>query len=206
MPTPEQVAANLPSIFVEKYPSTFAIIDASEVFIETPSDLHMQASTWSSYKHHNTAKFLVACSPNGTITYISPLHVGGISDVELTRASKNSQETLLLPYRLWQIGDLLKEVGATLNIPPFLSGCKQLSAEEVQATRKIASVRIHVERAIGRIKNFAILRGTLPLTMARLANQIVCVCAWLTAFQPALVPPSPGERDEQEVEDYFNSV
>ena len=42
--------------------------------------------------------------------------------------------------------------------------------------------------------------------MARLANQIVCVCAWLTAFQPALVPPSPGERDEQEVEDYFNSV
>ena len=82
MPTPEQVAANVPSIFVEKYPST-----ASEVFIETPSDLHMQASTWSSYKHHNTAKFLVACSPNGTITYISPLHVGGISDVELTRVS-----------------------------------------------------------------------------------------------------------------------
>ena len=211
MPTPEQVAANLPSIFVEKYPSTFAIIDASEVFIETPSDLHMQASTWSSYKHHNTAKFLVACSPNGTITYISPLHVGGISDVELTRVSgfiqklpRNATSPIsIMTNRRLTIKDQLKEVGATLNIPPFLSGRKQLSAEEVQATRKIASVRIHVERAIGRIKNFAILRGTLPLTMA---NQIVCVCAWLTAFQPALVPPSPGERDEQEVEDYFNSV
>ena len=62
MPSPEQVRANLPSVFVE---TTFAIIDASEVFIETPSDLHMQASTWNNYKHHNTAKYLVACSPNG---------------------------------------------------------------------------------------------------------------------------------------------
>ena len=62
------------------------------------------------------------------------------------------------------------EVGAELNIPPFLAGRKQLAAEDVQDTRKIASVRIHVERAIGRMKHFAILKGTLP------TNQIVCVC------------------------------
>ncbi len=48
MPTPEQVAGNLPHVFKEKYPTTFAIIDGSEIFIETPSDLHMQSSTWSS--------------------------------------------------------------------------------------------------------------------------------------------------------------
>ena len=30
----------------------YAIIDGSEVFIETPSDLHVQLSTWSPYKHH----------------------------------------------------------------------------------------------------------------------------------------------------------
>ena len=39
--------------------------------------------------------------------------------------------------------------------------------------------------------------------MARLTNQIVCVCAWLTTFQPALVPPQSCEKD---VENYFNSV
>ncbi len=38
----------------------YAIIDGSEVFLETPSDLAMQSSTWSQYKHHNTVKFLVA--------------------------------------------------------------------------------------------------------------------------------------------------
>ena len=57
MPSVEQVAGSLPAAFQEQYFSTYAIIDGSEVFIETPSDVHMQSSTWSSYKHHNTAKF-----------------------------------------------------------------------------------------------------------------------------------------------------
>ena len=33
MPSPEQVAANLPHVFKERYPSTYAIIDGSEIFI-----------------------------------------------------------------------------------------------------------------------------------------------------------------------------
>ena len=65
---------------------------------------------------------------------------------------------------------------------------KQFSAEEVDKGRKIASVRIHVERAIGRIKTFQILKGTIPISMARLTNQIIFVCAFSTNFLPALVP------------------
>ena len=44
--------------------------------------------------------------------------------------------------------------------------------------------------------------------MARLANQIVSVCAWLTNFQPALVPLPEEQLGEgtDEVEDYFQSV
>ena len=51
MPSVKQVEGTLPSAFREN-----CIIDGSEIFMETPSDLHMQSSTWSSYKHHNTAK------------------------------------------------------------------------------------------------------------------------------------------------------
>ena len=86
MPEVEQVRATLPHSFRQAY-STFAIIDGSELFLQTPSDLQLQSSTWSSYKHQNTAKFLIACTPNGCISFISPLHVGSISDVELTRVS-----------------------------------------------------------------------------------------------------------------------
>ena len=44
--------------------------------------------------------------------------------------------------------------------------------------------------------------------MARLANQIVCICAWLTSFQPALIPqPSNvNDADDIEVMDYFDSI
>ena len=213
MPTVEQVLGTLPDSFRKKYPTTFAIIDGSEVFIETPSDLHMQSSTWSQYKHHNTVKFLVACTPNGAICYISQVYVGSISDVELTRICglltklKDKPGISIMADRGFTIKDLLKEINIGLNIPPFLDGKKQLSPAEIEKGRKIASLRIHVERAIGRIKLFSILKGTIPLSMARITNQIVFVCAFLTNFQPALVPlPDDDELTDADVEKYFEQL
>ena len=40
MPTVEQVSGTLPHSFRKNYQNTFAIIDGSEIFLETPSDLH----------------------------------------------------------------------------------------------------------------------------------------------------------------------
>ncbi len=85
------------------------------------------------------------------------------------------------------IKDILKKLDIELNIPPFLEGGK-LFASAVGKGRRIASLRIHVERAIGRLKTYNICKQTIPISMARLANQIVCVCAYLSNFQPALVP------------------
>ena len=45
------------------------------------------------------------------------------------------------------IDDILP-LGVFLNIPPFLGMSDQMSAEDVIATQEIASLRIHVERAI----------------------------------------------------------
>lgn len=79
---------------------------------------------------------------------------------------------------------MLKDIGIELNIPPFMEGRAQLPVKEVQEGR-IASVRIHVERAIGRMKNFAILQGTVAISMSRIINQELCVCAFLSNFMPA---------------------
>ncbi len=76
MPAVDQVFRTLPTAFRENFPTNYALIDGSEVFIETPSDLSMQSSTWSQYKHHNTVKFLVACTPNGSMCFVSPVYVG----------------------------------------------------------------------------------------------------------------------------------
>ena len=53
---------------------------------------------------------------------------------------------------------------------------------------------------IKRIKNFAILKGTLPLSMSRIFNEIMCVCGWLVNFQPIPMP-----CDLEEVNEYFST-
>ena len=54
------------------------------------------------------------------------------------------------------IDDILP-LGVSLNIPPFLGMSDQMLAEDVIATQEIASLRIHLERAIKKVKNFHIL-------------------------------------------------
>ena len=209
-PEMEQVFATQPMAFKDKYPTTYSIIDASEVFIETPTDLFMQSSTWSNYKHHNTAKVLIGCTPNGAISFVSPLYVGGISDVELTKVSgfldtlDGKKGASVMADRGFTVRDMLSEKGVSLNIPPFMENRQQLPAEEVQRGRKIASLRIHVERAIGRIKHYRIIGTTFPVSMIRLADMVVSVC--VTNFEPVLVPSPVDGHEEDEVDQYFKSV
>ena len=89
--------------------------------------------------------------------------------------------------RCFEITDLLSRKGATLNIPPFLGQCKQLTATEVEETRRIAELRIHVERAIGRAKNYRIISHIIPLSLAGVASEIFAVCCYLTNFLPPVV-------------------
>ena len=208
MPSFDQVWSTLPSVFKEKYPTTYAIIDASEVFIETPSDLFLQSLVWSQYKQHNTFKFLVARTPNGSICYVSPVFIGSISDVELTKQSgflkvlTDKLGIAIMADRGFTIKDMLEELNIELNILPFINNRQQLPATEVDSGWKIAALRIHVERAIVRLKTFNILNETIPISMAWLCSQIVHVCAFLSNFQPALMPSN--QLDENDVDEYFS--
>ena len=68
--------------------------------------------------------------------------------------------------RGFTIKDMLKDLGIDLNIPPFLEGRSQLPSIEVEGGRTIASVRIHVERAIGKMKYYFEEHHTNFLSMA----------------------------------------
>ena len=57
-------------------------------------------------------------------------------------------------------------------IPNFTKGTKQLSPNEVEVCRQIASVCIHVERVIGLIKNiYKVLDSVLPLTLFKTLSE-----------------------------------
>ena len=54
---------NLPQVFKDTYPAIICIIDCSEIFIERPTSFEARAKTYSQYKKHNTAKFLIEITP-----------------------------------------------------------------------------------------------------------------------------------------------
>ena len=97
------------------------------------------------------------------------------------------------------ITDSLALVGATLDLPAFTRGCSQLTPTDVEATRKLANVRIHVERVTGMVgQRFQILSATgvlskeylEPYTSTRiiLLDSVVCICYALHNLCESTVP------------------
>ena len=188
-PSRSLVDSTMPPNVKEHYPKTRVIIDCTEIFIEKPSSPSSQSATFSTYKHHNTAKALIGISPAGTLTFVSELYAGRTSDKELTNDCGILQlldtGDEIMADKGFNIEEDLPK-GISLNVPPFLHG-QQLSNEEEVRTRRIARERIHVERAIERIKNFRILQQVIPLTMAADINKIWGICSYLTLFYKSLV-------------------
>ena len=88
-----------------------------------------------------------------------------------------------------------------LALPEFTTGKAQLDPIDVEKTRGITNVRIHVERVIGLLRNkYTILEGTLPTDFLRgsaneppdsqvpIIDQILRVCFALVNLCPPIVP------------------
>ncbi|KXJ27604.1 hypothetical protein AC249_AIPGENE7624 [Exaiptasia diaphana] len=192
-PTRSIVNETMPQSFKDSYPQTRVIIDCTELFIEMPSSLRSQSKTYSNYKHHNTAKGLVGIAPSGMITFVSDLYSGRTSDKEATRdcgiLPLLEEGDSIMVDKGFDIEDILPK-NVSLNIPPFLREKDHFSLEEETETRRIAALRIHVERAIRRIKCFRILKMEFPLSMAADLNKIWVICAYLCNLMPPIIAES----------------
>lgn len=190
-PPKELIRQNIPTSLKKNYPNLRCTLDCSETFIERPRDLYLQASTWSEYKHHNTLKYLVSIAPNGLISFISSAWGGRTSDRHIVQECGlldllDAGDTILADRGFTIQEDLLFRQ-ASLVIPPPGSGKVQMTADEVKKTRKIANSRIHVERAINRLKWFKLLNSTVPVTMVPIFDDILVICGALCNLLPPLV-------------------
>ena len=167
-PTRDVLKKTMPMVFRKHCPRCVVIIDCFEIFVDRPTDLLARAQTYSQYKHHNTVKYLIGITPQGTVSYISEGWGGRTSDKYITEHCSLLCNLVpgdtVLADRGFDISDSVGSYCLTLKIPAFTRGKSQLSGIEVEQTRKIANIRIHVERVIGNIrKKFSLLSATQPI-------------------------------------------
>lgn len=178
IPSRQKNQVCLPAVF-SNFKNCRIVLDCTEIYSAIPSSMDSQRLTYSSYKHRNTWKCLVGVAPNGVITFVSKAYPGSTSDKKIVEHSEIMKQMvpgdLILADKGFLIKDLLPP-GVSLNIPPFLS-TPQFTESQVYETERIAKARIHVERAIQRIKCYNILQQVPHYLISQIS--IICKCVLL---------------------------
>ncbi|KAK3922032.1 Protein ALP1-like [Frankliniella fusca] len=211
-PSRETLLRSTPECFRKSFGShVVVIIDCFEVFIQRPSDLLARAQTWSDYKHHNTLKYLIGVTPQGTISFISRGWGGRSSDKYITESKDCKFLDMLLPGdviladRGFTITDSVLQLQAQIIMPSFMNGRSQLSTHDVVTSNEISNVRIHVERVIGLLKRkflffsrplYTALMQTSKMEAETRIDNIVKICCALVNLCPPIVPMSDTVDDE----------
>lgn len=189
-PQRETDRSKIPKVF-RKFKNIRTVIDGFEVRCQKPKDYREQGNTYSNYKASATYKFLIGMHIRGGVCFLSDAFEGAISDKNLFIKSgiMNNLRSgdVILADRGFNIADICNEIDCKVIIPPFLSGRKQFTKEEVELTRTVASARVHVERIIGRVKEFRLLQKVIPNALVSIVSQMVFVVAMLVNFQEPIV-------------------
>lgn len=192
-----QLMTRIPSRFKnnECLPSVFKslvdcriILDCTEMFTDRPNKMDNQKAVYSPYKHHVTGKGLIGIAPNGIITYSSELYPGSLSDKKIVQHCGVTDQLEIGDNVLADKGFLIRDdlpYGVNLNVPSFLT-TPQFTKVQIRLTEFFAKARVHVERAINRLKNYRILHF-LPAEFFPMANEIFQVCVALSNFQNPLI-------------------
>jgi len=163
-------------------PNAVAIIDGTEMFIQRPSNLTTQKSAYSDYKSQTTVKYLVAIDTfTGVFIFVSPGFSGSSSDRFTIQHSgildqlKPGQR--ILADKGYNARDLFAQKRCFLTIPSYSSDGR-LSAKDAMQSRTIASVRIRVENAIKKLKEYRIFKTLWNRINKQIVDDmVIIVCA-----------------------------
>ena len=189
-PTSEEIKQCYPDCF-KKWTGIKAIIDCFEIPTEKPSHVEANTQIFSAYKNRPTTKFLLACTPGGSISFLSPPAGGNMSDKELVLTcdlpAKFSLGDKCMADKGFRVKGELLEHGVELVIPPFVKKGQPFTEKENKSNKEITHARIHVERVIGRLRDYKYLSGVIPITQLDLIGPAATVCCALTNLKGSVV-------------------
>lgn len=186
-----EIRKNIPHCFKNGFENVRTVLDCTEIGIATPNCLNCRIATYSSYKHKRTVKILLGVTPGGLISFCSRSYSGKASDKLIFNEEKFLDK--LTPYKDelmvdkgFNIQSECIERGIKLHIPPFLHG-DRLSEADAELNERIAKARIHVERAIARVKQFGVLKHNLDSTMLKHIDDIMLVICGMVNLAPPIL-------------------
>nr|XP_054921356.1 uncharacterized protein LOC129382037 [Dermacentor andersoni] len=180
-PTAEEIKKNQPHCFAA-FGDVRVVLDCTEVEVEKSHCASCRILTYSHYKGVHTVKVLIGVSPGALITFVSDTFSGRASDKACVNVSGvldqlQPFEDDLMVDKGFNIDDRCTELGVGVIQPPFLRKQTQFSQEGAMKTVQIARARVHVERAIQRMKLFRISKGPLPWEMLAVADEVFIIIA-----------------------------
>ena len=127
---------------------------------------------------------------------ISQLYEGVISDKQIVERSgfliilrqkvtsgEIKKGDSVMANKGFHIPNDLKKLDLKLNVPPYLKDKVGFEEDDVIKMQTVARHRIHVARAISKIRRFRIFHSIIPVTMSGSINQIWSVACLLSNFQ-----------------------
>lgn len=185
----------MPKVFVDTgHGLTDVILDATEFKFQYATNFELNSLMFSHYKNTATGKALIGISPHGGGVIFSDIYPGSISDSDITEKTGVLQfvneEHEIMTDRGFAIQDLCAIKGVLLNRPKQKDS-SQFSQREVQINFDIAATRIHVERFIGRVRDWTILNKVWPLNrMDLLSSTWQMLCHTVNITMPPIGPKS----------------
>ena len=170
LPNAKEVVGYAPQNFVDKGLSKVCIVlDATETPVDKVWQTDAAWATWSNYKGKSTCKVLIGITSGGAICFISNVFGGRVNDEELVKESgvidrlvegglSGKGMHVMADRGFNTIATLLMQAEFNYVAPPSTRKDEaQSRPEDAAITRDVANLRIHVERAIGAMKQWSIL-------------------------------------------------
>ena len=206
MPTWTEIVDGCPTSVREQGMGEVAvIIDCTEFTAERMWMKDAAHYLFSTYKQRPTVKFVVGITTSGAFCYVSDGYGGRMSDNAVVRVSglldvlkgqrypEGAEVLADRGFNGLQID--LSKIGMFLTTPPSSRGRAdeaRFSREDAEFATETANVRIHVERAIGGLKEWKYLVQPVTWDGLDLIGTAVQLCAALTNM---LRPPFCNTAD-----------
>ncbi|XP_045452400.1 uncharacterized protein LOC123661489 [Melitaea cinxia] len=190
----DMIKRTLPMAFRHRYNNVSCIIDCLEIEVQKPSKAINQAMTWSDYKKANTIKYLISCTPNGLVNYISPGFGGRTTDTCVVEScdfikTLKSGMVVMADRGFKHVEKFLQKANITLVRPPSVETGVKMTKNQVRVTKQIASLRIHIERVIRRLREFYMLKphACVNFKFVKILDDIIIIACALVNLQDSLI-------------------